>query len=428
MCKVSLKRLWRCVLVIACSVPAHAEDWPRFRGPTGQGISSETKLPTSWSKDDNIAWKTAIPGAGWSSPVVYGDRVFVTSTTDEGQSCHVICVDRLSGKILWNTRVFQQEVRKKRAENSYATPTPTTDGRRVYAVFSSGKMAAVDLDGTIAWINDEVKFYGHHGLAASPILYGDLVIMAYDGSSDGPDNKVGWKIPWDQAVLLAVHTASGEVRWRGKRGQSRLGHVTPNLLHQGDADQIISGAGDVVQGFDPASGQLIWSIYSKGEGVTPSIVIGDGLIFSCSGFEDPTIRVIRSGGKGDVTESHLVWEQKKGVPSLASMIYVDPHIYSVTDKGVVTCFLAASGELVWQDRIGGKHSASPIYADGKIYFLSEEEGESVVIVAGPKLKVLARNLIGEKCKASPAASRGNLFIRSQQHLFCIGDPPTKAER
>lgn len=410
-------------LITVSLTSLEAEDWPRFRGPTGQGNSSETAIPLTWSNTENVAWKTPIPGDGWSSPIIYGNHVFVTSTTDEGRSCHVICVDRRSGTILWNTPVFKQSVRKKRNENSHATPTPTTDGRFVYAVFSSGRIAAVDFKGDVAWTNDEVKFYGHHGLASSPILYDDLVIMAYDGSSDGENSRVGWKIPWDKAVLLAVDKTSGKVRWRGNRGQSRLGHVTPNILRENGIDQIISGAGDAVQGFNPTDGSLIWSIYSQGEGVTPSIVLGDGLVISCSGFEAPTIRAIRTGGKGEVTRSHMAWEQKKGVPSLASMLYVKPHAYSVTDKGVVTCFHAATGEIVWQDRIGGKHSSSPIYADGRIYFLTEAEGETAVIEPGNQLKVLARNPLDEKCKASMAVSQGNLFIRSEKNLYCIGENP-----
>lgn len=418
-----IKALFTTFLLAVCIPATGAENWPGFRGPTGQGISAETGVPLTWSATENVAWKTAIPGEGWSSPIIYGEHMFVTSTTDEGRSCHVICLDRRSGKIRWNTKVCEQEVRKKREENSDATPTPTTDGQHVYAVFSSGKMVAVDFEGTVVWTNHDVNFYGHHGLAASPILYQDLVIMPYDGSSDGENNQVGWKIPWEQAVLLAVDKTTGKVRWRGKRGLSRLGHVTPNVLRDNGTDQIVSGAGDRVQGFDPADGRLIWSIYSKGEGVTPSIVVGDGLVFSCSGFEAPTIRVIRAGGTGDVTDSHMAWEQSKGVPSLASMLYVKPNIYAVSDSGVVTCFLAATGEVLWQERIGGKHSASPIYADGKIYFLTEAEGESVVIEAGPHLKILARNRLEEKCKASMAVSQGNLFIRTEHHLFCIGHSP-----
>ena len=416
-CIKALITAWVCFL----SIPdGKGENWTQFRGPGGQGLSSEQGVPLTWSDTENVTWKTAIPGEGWSSAVIHGDHVFVTSTTDDGRSCHVICLERQSGKIRWNTRVFEQQVRKKRNENSDATPTPTTDGQHVFAVFSSGRMVALDFEGTVVWTNHDVNFYGHHGLAASPILYEDLVIMAYDGSSDGENNKVGWKIPWQQAVLLAVEKKTGKTRWRGKRGLSRLGHVTPNILRRNGTTQIVSGAGDAVQGFDPKDGRRIWSVYSKGEGVTPSIVVGDGLIFSCSGFEAPTIRVIRAGGTGDVTTSHMVWEQTKGVPSLASMLYVKPHIYSVSDKGIVTCFQGATGDVVWQERIGGKHSASPIHVDGKIYFLTEAEGESVVIEAGPELKILARNRIEEKCKASMAVSQGNLFIRSEQHLFCIG--------
>ncbi len=401
----------------------YAENWERFRGPTGQGVSSEEDLPLHWSTTENIAWKTAVAGDGWSSPIVHGDHIFVTSTTNEGKSCHVICVDRASGKIAWNTKVFDQETRRKRDENSYATSTPTTDGRRVYAVFGSGSIAAVDFNGEVAWTNHEVKFYSHHGLAASPILFEDLLIMPFDGSSDGENIRIGFKIPWREAVVLALDKSTGEVRWRGKRGLSRLAHVTPNILREKGAAQIISGAGDCVQGFDPANGKLIWTIYSKGEGVTPSIVIGDGMVYSCSGFEAPTIRVVRTGGTGDITKTHIAWEQTKGVPSLASMLYVKPHIYSATDKGVVTCFNAASGEIVWQERVGGKHSSSPVYADGRIYFLTEAEGESIVIEPGPKLNILARNQIDEFCKASMAVSQGNLFIRSQRNLLCIGKSP-----
>ena len=206
-------------------------------------------------------------------------------------------------------------------------------------------------------------------------------------------------------------------------GHRDFAHVTPNILRENGTAQIISGAGDVVQGFDPKSGARIWSIYSKGEGVTPSIVVGDGLIFSCSGFEEPTIRVVRTGGKGEVTNSHIAWEQTKGVPSLASMLYVKPYIYSVTDSGIATCYNAKSGDVVWQERIGGKHSSSPIYADGKIYFLTEAEAESIVIEAGPELKIIARNILGEKCQASMGVSQGNFFIRGEQHLYCIGKKP-----
>ena len=414
--------LLRNIVVVAVAVftsAANAENWPGFRGPTRQGLSSEKGLPTKWSPTENVAWKTDIPGAGWSSPIVFGDHVFVTSTIDD-TSCRVICLDRRSGKILWNKEVFQQEPKRKEGKNSYATPTPVTDGKLVYAVFGDGSISALAYDGSIVWTNREFKFYSQHGLGASPILYEDLLIMPMDGSSEGPDKSVGWKKPWDEGYLLALDKQSGKMRWQGDRGMSRIAHVTPNVLKHESGDQIVSGAGDVVQGFDPRTGKRIWTIYSQGEGVVPSIVIGDGLIFSASGYEKPTIRAVRTGGSGDVTKTHIAWEQTKGVPSLASFVYVKPHLYAVTEAGVVNCFDAKTGEVVWQERIGGNHSASPVVADGNIYFLSED-GESAIVQAGPEFKLVARNTIGEKCQASMAISQGQLFIRSESRLWCIGN-------
>jgi outer membrane protein assembly factor BamB len=411
------------VAILSSFCELKAENWPRFRGPTGQGISSETDLPTQWSAEENIAWKTEIPGEGWSSPVVLDDRVFVTSATDEGKSCHVICVDRRSGDILWNTKVFEQVPKHKREDNSYATPTPVTDGEHVYAVFASGGIAALDMQGKVIWTNDEVEFFSQHGLGASPILYNDLLIMPFDGSSAGEDSLIGFKKAWDGAVLLALDKQTGKVAWRGSRGLSRLAHVTPNVLNEDGKAQVVSAAGDVIQGHDPTTGELIWTVHSQGEGVTPSIVLADGLVYTCSGFEEPTIRVVRAGGEGDITDTHIAWEQKQGVPSLSSLLYVDPHIYAVTDTGIVNCFDAKTGEEVWQKRIGGKHSASPIYAEGNIYFLSELDGETIIIKAGDEFEEVARSVLGETCKASIAASQGNLFIRSDKHLFCIGEKP-----
>ncbi len=196
--------------------------------------------------------------------------------------------------------------------------------------------------------------------------------------------------------------------------------MTPGIVRVGGTAQLVSSTGDAIQGFNPDDGTRIWSVYSKSEGIAPSSVIGGGLVYTCSGYEEPTIRVVRTGGKGEVTNTHIAWEQKKGVPMLASLLLVQPYIYSVTDKGVVTCYQAENGDVVWQERIGGKHSSSPICADGKIFFLSEAEGESAIIEAGPEFKLVARNKINEKCKASVAVSQGNLFIRTEQNLVCIG--------
>ncbi len=413
---------------VSCRIDA-AENWPRFRGPNGQGHSSEAALPLNWNSTSNIAWKIAIPGEGWSSPVIWNDQIFLTSVTENGSKCHVISVNAGSGKIAWNKQVLEQQPRRKENKNSYATPTATTDGKNVFAVFGDGSVVALTLSGDIVWTNRDVAFYSRHGLGASPMLHGDLLIMPYDGSNPvtaagnwpkvDDNEKIGWQIPWDKALLVALDTQTGKRVWTGKRGMSRIAHVSPFVAQVNGQDQIISGAGDRLQGFEPKTGELIWSIYAQGEGVTPSPVLGDGVIYASSGFEKTTLRAVKLGGaKGDVTESHITWEQKKGVPTQPSPIYVKPYLYTITDGGVASCYNPTNGEIIWQERVGGNFSASPVYADGRIYFLNEA-GETMVIAAGPEFKVLAKNPLGEKCQASMAVSNQRLFIRSDKSLFCI---------
>jgi len=208
---------------------ASAENWPQFRGPTGQGISTETGLPLRWTATENVAWKTAIPGKSWSSPIVWGDRVFVTTATEEGVSCRVLSLDRKSGSVLWNKEVFQQVPRRKEGRNSYATPTPATDGARVYACFGDGSFAALNFAGEVVWTNRDYPFYSQHGLATSPILQRGLLIMSRDGSSEGEDKGLGWQKPWDQSFILALDAQTGQEIWKTRRGWSRISHGTPAL-------------------------------------------------------------------------------------------------------------------------------------------------------------------------------------------------------
>lgn len=407
-----------------------AENWARFRGPNGQGISSETNLPVQWSTTENIAWKAAIPGEGWSSPIVWGDRIFMTITLENGTKCHVICVDAKSGKILWDKEVFEQFVRRKEGKNSHSTPTPTTDGEKVYATFGDGSVVALTFDGSIAWTNREVKFYSRHGLGSSPVLVDGLLVQCYDGSQpvEAAGNypqvsdfeRTGWQLPWDKSFLVGLDTKTGKRMWTGKRGMSRIAHVTPIVTKIDGRDQLISGAGDRMQGFDPKTGELIWSIYQQGEGVTPSPVLGNGMLFASSGFEKTTLRGIKLGGaKGDVTDSHIAWEQKKGVPTQPSPLFVKPYLYTISDGGIASCYKPESGEIVWQERVGGNFSASPVFADGRIYFLSEA-AETTVIAPGTEFKVLAKNKLEGKAQSSMAVSGGKLFIRTDKNLYRIG--------
>lgn len=414
------KRLTVCCLVLGLGSVVGAENWPQFRGPTRQGMSTETQLPLNWSRDSNVAWRVDLPGEGWSSPIVWNDRVFVTAATDKGERCHVLALDAKSGKLVWDKTVFSQVARRKEARNSYATPTPATDGERVYACFADGSLVALDFAGEVVWTNREYPFFGQHGLATSPILYRGLLIMARDGSSEGEDKTLGWQKPWDQSYVLALDAKTGKERWQGKRGLSRIAHGVPNVWeHEGKAE-IVSEAGDVVQGFDAQTGERLWSSEVIGEGKVPSVVLGEGIVFTAGGFGGrESIKAFRLGGEGDLKETNLVWEQKKGMPKVPSLLYVKPHLFAVSDVGVVTCMKADSGEIVWQERVGGQFSASPVCADGHIYFLADN-GETTVIEAKPEFKVVAKNQIGEKVQASMAVSQGHLFIRTEKGLFCIG--------
>ncbi len=412
------------VLSVSGSDRVFAENWPQFRGETAQGLSNEKNLPVAWSGTEQVLWKTPISGEAWSSPVVWGDRIFLTTAVGEKgiASCRVLCLDRVSGQIVWDKELFTQEIKRKEDRNSYATPTPATDGERVYAVFCDGSVAALDYQGAVVWTNRDFRHFSYHGIGASPILWEGLLIMPYDVSSDGADKAVGWIKPWDGAFVLALDKKTGEVRWKAKRGLSRIAHTSPCVWtdpKDGRAT-LISGAGDVLQGFDLKTGDRLWSSQNAGYSIVPSPVVGDGLVFTATGYGGPeSTRAFRLGGTGDLQETLLVWEQKPGSPKVPSFVYASPYLYSVDDNGQATCFKGATGEVVWKQRLGGTFSASPVFADGKVYFLSDK-GETTVVEAGPEFKVVAKNALNEKCQASMAVSEGRLFIRGEKNLYCIG--------
>jgi outer membrane protein assembly factor BamB len=283
-------RAWVFVAISVIEItlaPVHAENWPCFRGPSRQGISQEQNLPLKWSSTENVLWKTPVPGEAWSSPIVWGDRVFLTTATQEGASYRLLCLDRRNGGIIWNKQLLKQEAGHRSRLNSYATSTPATDGQKIYVLAFDGTLAAVSMEGEVIWKNHEIEYYSEHGLAVSLVLYEDLVIWPFDGSSSEQNKQLGWQEPWDKAVILAVDKNTGKTRWRGERGSSRIAHVTPQIVQVNGSDQLVSGAGDVVQGFDLKTGRRIWTVRSPGEGVVPSIVAGDGMIFATSGFWIP---------------------------------------------------------------------------------------------------------------------------------------------
>ncbi len=406
-------------LAALCAAAATGENWPGFRGPTGQGISHETNLPVTWSLNENLAWRAGIPGVGWSSPIVWEQHVYLTSTSPDGTSCHVICVESAAGKIAWDKEVLTQTANRKLSENSHATPTPVTDGKLVYAAFNGGRIVAVNLDGSVAWSWRDEQFVSKHGLAASPILYQDTLIMPFDGNGAADVNNIGYSIAWDGAFIVGLDCRTGKEKWRAKRGLSRQAHVTPMIIDVSGKTQLISGAGDVVQGFDPGSGELLWTVRSSGEGVVPSIVRGPELVFTSSGYGAPAIRAIRPDGRGDVTSSHVAWESRDNVSLVPSFAYHDGLLFCVKENGIATCLDAATGKTLWKQRLAGKFGASPVLAEGRLYCLAED-GTTCVIAAGREFKQLASNRLEGTCNASPAISNGRIYIRSESSLFCIG--------
>ena len=420
-----MSRLFRFVLLagfLAFLPSARAENWPEFRGPGRQGISGEKNLPIKWGKSENIAWSSAVPGVSWSTPIVWDNRVFLTTATDEGQSCRVLALDAATGKTVWDREVFRQVPRKKETRNSYSTPTPVTDGKRVYAVFSDGGFAALDFAGNIAWTNRDYPFYSQHGLGASPVLSGGLLIMTMDASSEGEDKLIGWQKPWDKSFVLALDAATGKQRWKTMRGVTRISHGTPTIWNGPDGKpQVVTEAGDVVQGFDRDTGVKLWTSAVAGEGKVPSTVVGEGLVFTAGGYRGrESVKAFRLGGAGELAETALAWEQKKVNPKVPSLVHIKPWLFAIQDNGMASCQKAETGEVVWQERVGGGFSASPVAADGRIYLL-DNNGDTTVIEAGPAYKVLAKNTLGEPTQASMAVSNGRIFIRTEKTLWCVGN-------
>ncbi len=384
-----------------------SQDWPEFRGPTGQGHSDERGLPLTWSETKNVRWKTAIPGRGWSSPAIQGDRVWLTTATEEGKSLRAISIDRDTGAILRNIEVFRlKSVGNLNSKNSQASPTPALDGDRVYLHFGAYGTACINVSGEIVWKTRLDYDNGQHGPGGSPVIYDDLLIVSCDGLS--------------VQYVVALDKMTGKVRWRKYR-QGYQAYTTPLVVRLPAGDQVISPGAFRAVSYEPRTGKELWQVrYGDGFSNVPRPVYGGGLVYICTGFQEPSLLAVRLDGRGDVTKSHIVWSIKRGVPRTPSPLLVGEELYFINDNGVAACVDAKTGAEHWRVRIGGEHSASPIYADGRIYFLSED-GESVVIAPGKQFKELARNHLDGPALASMAVSAGSIFVRSQTHLYRLSD-------
>jgi outer membrane protein assembly factor BamB len=385
-----------------------AQDWSEFRGPTGQGLSDARGLPLTWSESQNVRWKASLPGKGWSSPVILGDMVWLTTSIEEekGQSLRAICLHRMTGAILKNIEAFKlKSPGQINSKNSYASPTPVLEGDRIYLHFGAYGTACLTQSGDFKWKTRLEYDNGQHGPGGSPILYDDLLIVICDGR--------------DVQYVAALDKSTGAIRWkRGRKGYQA--YSTPLLVRPPIGDQVISPGAYRTVAYEPRTGKEIWTVrYGDGFSNVPRPVYGNGLVFICTGFQQPSLLAVRVDGHGDVTDSHIAWSLDRSISLTPSPLLVGEELYFVSDNGIASCLDARSGKERWRVRLGGNHSASPIYADGRIYFLSEE-GETVVIAPGQQYRVLATNRLEGQTLASMAVSGDAIFVRTSTHLYCLG--------
>jgi outer membrane protein assembly factor BamB len=401
---LSLLLLWPPV-----ALAAQTERWPEFRGPTGQGHSTERDVPLEWSESRNVLWKTPVQGRGWSSPVVERDRVWLTTAISGrgGTSLRAVAFDVETGREVLNVEVFQlRNSDLLNFKNSHASPTPIVEGDRVYVHFGAAGTAALTTSGDIVW-KTRLSYQSQHGNGGSPVLYKDLLIVSCDGS--------------DEAYVIALDKASGKTRWkRARRYPFDQAYSTPLVIRVGDRDQVVSVGAYRAAAYDPATGAEIWRVsYDDGFSNVPRPIYGHGLVYIATGFQQPSLLAVRADGKGDVTRTHVAWRISRGAPYTPSPLLAGNELYVVNDLGIVSCLDAVTGTLHWQQRIGGNHSASPVFAAGRIYFLSEE-GIATVIAPGKTFQRLATNQLDGVAFASIAVVNRSILLRTASHLYRLG--------
>ena len=437
-------RLLLTLALLSVPLTVRAGDWPGSRGPRGDGISDEQKVPLTWSGTENVAWKTKIPGKGHSSPVIWGDRIFLTTCVEpavlpvtvgtvtaispsSGQGPLIassvlaggnvgkrflLCLDRKSGAILWQQAVATAKLERIHAENSRASSTPATDGKHVYITFLDGlkyQAYCYDFDGKLIWNKSPGEFRSVHGFCSPPILYKDTVIL--NGDQDA--------IKGTESYLVALDKNTGEEKWRTDRPNHTRSYCPPLLIEAAGKKQMVFSGSKCVASYDPDTGKQIWIIQGPTEQFVASLVYAHDLIFLTYGFPKLGVMAIKPDGQGDVTNTHVVYNHSPGGGYVPSPIAAGDYFFVVKDDGLAYCYEAEKGKLQWKERLGKKHHASPISAGGHLFF-PDDEGVTWVLKPTSKFEVVAKNELGEDIYASPAVSQGQLFIRGSNHLFCIG--------
>lgn len=411
-----LLRLSGLATILALSAPLTAADsWPEFRGPTADGHAPEAKTPTIWSATSKVRWKVPIEGKAWSSPVIADGRVYVTSavTKDGKLSLQALCLELADGKPVWERTVFEKAEGAIHAKNSHASPTPVYAEGKLYVHFGHDGTAALNAgDGSILWTQTTLPYEPVHGNGGSPVLHEGKLIFSSDGQAD--------------PFIVALSTADGSVVWKTPRNvavQRTFSFATPLLIEVKGKTQIISPASGAVIAYDPADGREIWRFrYGDGYSVVPRPLHRDGVIYVCSGFNRASIFAVKTDGSGDVTDTHLVWQDDKTVPKESSPILVGDEIYFNDDKGILSCLDAATGKEHYRERLDGQggYSASPVFAGGHLYF-HNGGGITTVVKPGKVFRKVAENRLDEPGLSSFAVVSDGFVIRTETHLLRIGD-------
>jgi outer membrane protein assembly factor BamB len=413
------------LFALVLSQPLSAQ-WPQFRGPDGTGHSASTDLPLTWAEGKNVRWKTAVHGRAWSSPVILGNQVWMTTATPDGRELFAVALDRDSGKILFDLKLFDVATPQyAHPFNTYASPTPVIEPGRVYVTFGSPGTAAIDTKtGKVIWERRDFECNHFRGAGSSPILFGDLLLMHFDGS--------------DHQFVVALDKRTGKTVWRTPRsidfqdlgpdgkpkadGDFRKGFATPQIVMVESRPVMVSVGSKAVYGYDPLTGKELWRVIERGSHSASSRpVAGHGLVFVPMGFDQAQLLAIRPDGQGDVAASHVAWRFGKGAPSKPSILLVGDVIYMVNDGGIVGAVEAKTGEMVWRGRVEGTYSASPLSAGGRLY-LFNEDGKTTVLEAGRELKVLAENFLEDGFMSSPAVDGRALYLRTRTHVYRIEEP------
>jgi outer membrane protein assembly factor BamB len=383
---------------------AQADDWPQFRGPDGQGRSGAKGLPLTWGENDNVAWKAAVPGRGWSSPAVVGSQVWLTTAGDGGRVLKVLCLDRDTGKLLHDVTVRADNKPKGiHADNSFASPSPVVEGGRVYAHFGQYGTFCLSTAGKLLW-RTSLRYRSAYGPSSSPVVCGGLLIVPCYGTN--------------VRYLAALDKKTGKRRWKKSHSGSNA-ESTPLVVRVGAAGQVVTTTDNRVSAHDAATGRKVWwATPDWGHALVPRPVAGLGTIFVCGGYANPTLCAFRLGGKGDVTKTHLKWSTRKDVPRYPSPVLAGAELYLVSDGGVAQCLDARTGKRHWRHRLPGGYYASPLYADGRLFF-TNKDGLTTVVAAGTRFRKLAANSVHGRTFASLAVAGKSIFLRSENHLYRI---------